>query len=118
MGEVDARGYRRLSETVVSSSKAGRWGKNRTRRMPLTLVRINKKNSGSNFHILNLQAVTMVKCRHFENEQKREATVFFNDRALVKLVGADAERLVSALEESANYPRLASGASLQHEGRH
>ena len=83
----------------------------------MTLVRINEKNSDSNFQILNLQAVTRVKCRRFENEQKREATVFFNDRVLVKLVGADAERLVSALEESADYPRLASRASLQLEGR-
>ena len=93
---------------MVSSPKAERWGENRTRRMPLTLVRINEKNSGSDFLILNLQAVTMVKCRHFEKEQKREATVFFNDRARVKWVGADAERLVSALEESADYPSLPS----------
>jgi hypothetical protein len=70
-----------------------------------------RKYSGGNFLILNLQAVTMVECRHFEKEQKRhQATVFFNDRAWVKLVGADADR-VAALEIFAGHLRLASQAS-------
>jgi uncharacterized protein YodC (DUF2158 family) len=50
--------------------------------MPMTLVRMTEKNSGGDFLILNLQAVTMVECRHFEKERKRhQATVFSNDRA-------------------------------------
>ena len=43
----------------------------------MTLVRMTEKNSGGDFLILNLQAVTMVECRHFEKERKRhQATVF------------------------------------------
>jgi hypothetical protein len=67
---------------VVSSPIAERWGKNRTWRMPLTLVRMNDKNFGGDFLVLNLQTVTMVDYRRFEREQERhQATVFFNDRA-------------------------------------
>ena len=63
----------------------------------MTLVRVNEKNSGGDFLILNLQAVSMVKCRHFENEQKRhQAMVFSHDRSWVKLmstaVGRTGER--------------------------
>ncbi len=73
----------------------------------MTLVRVNETNSGSDFLILNLQMVTRVEGRNFKDEQgKHQARVFFSDGGSVNLVGADADRVLSALEDFAGYPRI------------
>ena len=73
----------------------------------MTLVRVNETDSDSEFTILNLQLITSVECRNFDRDQdEHQATVFFSDGASVVLVGADADRTISALEDFAGYPRL------------
>jgi hypothetical protein len=73
----------------------------------VTLVRVNETDSGGEFLILNLQMVTRVECRYFGKEQeRRQATVFSSDGGSVSVVGADADRVVAALEDFAGYPRL------------
>ncbi len=73
----------------------------------MTLVRMNETDSGSNFLIVNLQMVTRVEGRNFKEEQdKHQARVFFSDGGSVNLVGADADRVIAALEDFAGYPRL------------
>ena len=73
----------------------------------MTLVRVNKSDSGSEFSVLNLQMITRAECRNCDGEQdKHQATIFFSDGASVVLVGADADRTLSALEDFAGYPRL------------
>ncbi len=72
----------------------------------MTLVRANESDSGSKFTVLNLQMITRVECRNFDRERdEHKARVFFSDGASVVLVGADADRTVSALEDFAGYPR-------------
>ena len=71
----------------------------------MTLVRVNETDSGSDFLIVNLQMVTRVKGRNFKDAQARhQARVFFSDGASVNLVGADADRVIAALEDFAGYP--------------
>jgi hypothetical protein len=73
----------------------------------MTLIRTNKADSGGDFLILNLQLVTRVEGRNFEDEQgKHQARVFFSDGGSVNLVGADADRVLSALEDFAGYARV------------
>ncbi len=73
----------------------------------MTLVRVNETDSGSDFLILNLQMVTRVEGRNFKDEQdKHQGRVFFSDGGSVNLVGADADRVIAALEDFAGYPRL------------
>ena len=73
----------------------------------MTLVRVNERDSGSDFLILNLQMVTRVEGRNFKDEQdKHQGRVFFSDGGSVNLVGADADRVIAALEDFAGYPRL------------
>jgi hypothetical protein len=72
----------------------------------MTLVRVNAASSGSEFSILNLQTITRVDCRNFSGErEKRQATVFFSDGGNVVLTGSDADRVINALEDFAQYPR-------------
>ncbi len=68
----------------------------------MTLVRVNETDSGSNFLIVNLQMVTRVEGRNYNDEQeKHQARVFFSDGGSVNLVGADADRVIAALEDFA-----------------
>ena len=71
------------------------------------MIRVNETGSGSDFLILNLQMVTRVEGRNFkEEEEKHQARVFFSDGGSVNLVGADADRVIAALEDFAGYPRI------------
>ena len=73
----------------------------------MTLVRVNETDSGNDFLIVNLQMVTRVEGRNFKVEQdKHQARVFFSDGGSVNLVGADADRVIAALEDFAGYPRI------------
>ena len=73
----------------------------------MTLVRVNEKDSGGEFTMLNLQMITRVECRSFEQEQeKHRATLFFSDGGSVVLTGLDADRTIRALEDFAGYPRF------------
>ncbi len=73
----------------------------------MTLVRVNETETGSDFLIVNLQMVTRVDCRNLEKEQeKHQARVFFSDGGSVNLLGVDADRVITALEDFAGYPRL------------
>lgn len=72
----------------------------------MTLVRVNEADSGDEFSILNLQTITRVDCRNFAGErEERRATVFFSDGGNVVLTGADADRVINALEDFMHYPR-------------
>ena len=73
----------------------------------MTLVRVNETDSGSNFLIVNLQMVTRVEGRNFKEEQgKHQARVFFSGGGSANLVGADADRVIAALEDFAGYARV------------
>ncbi len=73
----------------------------------MTLVRVNQIDSGDEYSMLNLQMITRVECRNFEQEQeKHHATVFFSDGGNVVLTGVDADRTIRALEDFAGYPRF------------
>ena len=73
----------------------------------MTLVRVNETDSGGDFLVCNLQMVTRVEGRNFKDEQdKHQARVFFSDGGSVNLVGADADRVIAALEDFAGYPRI------------
>ena len=73
----------------------------------MTLIRVNETGPGSDFLILNLQMVTRVEGRNFkEEEDKHQGRVFFSDGGSVNLVGADADRVIAALEDFAGYPRI------------
>ena len=64
------------------------------------MVRVDETDSGSDFLILNLQMVTRVEGRNFKDEQdKHQSRVFFSDGGSVNLVGADAGRVIAALED-------------------
>jgi hypothetical protein len=72
----------------------------------LTLVRVNVSDTGGESLLLNLQMVTRVECRNFDGEQDRhQAAVFTSDGGSVQLVGAEADKVVAALEDFAGYPR-------------
>jgi hypothetical protein len=72
---------------------------------PMTLVRVKETDSGS-FIVLNLQMVARVKCAGFEERQQgHRATVFFSDGGMVELAGADADRVLNAMEDFAGYHR-------------
>jgi hypothetical protein len=74
----------------------------------VTLVRVTRRlDYGGDFLVLNLQMVTRVECRNFEMvQEEHQARVFFSDGGSVNLVGADADRVISALEDFAGYPRI------------
>ena len=72
----------------------------------MTLVRVNETELGSNFLIVNLQMVTKVEARNLKEEQEKiQARVFFSDGGSINLVGADADRVIAALEDFAGYAR-------------
>jgi hypothetical protein len=71
----------------------------------MTLVRVKVTDSGGGFAVLNLRTVTRIRCSGFDGEQEEHrATVFFPDGAMMDLAGADADRVVSALEDLAGHP--------------
>ena len=71
----------------------------------MTLVRVNETDSGG-FTVLNLQMVTRAKCEGYDAAQQgHRATVFFSDGGMVELAGADADRVLNALEDFAGYHR-------------
>ena len=73
----------------------------------MTLVRVNETDSGNDFLIVNLQMLTRVEGRNFKDEQeKHQARIFFTDGGSINLVGADADRVIAALEDFAGYPRV------------
>jgi hypothetical protein len=79
------------------------------RRAIVTLVRVNESDSGSDFLILNLQMVTRMEGRNFKEEQDRhQARVFFSEGGSVNLIGTEADRVITALEDFAGYPRYTS----------
>lgn len=68
----------------------------------MTLVRVNE--SGGRFMVLNLQMVCGVECRGFSGKQEgHRARVFLASGTSVVLVGEDADKTVSALEDFAGY---------------
>jgi hypothetical protein len=82
-------------------------GDSKGRRAFVALVRVDETNSGGDFLIVNLQMVTRVEGRNFKDEQdKHQGRVFFSDGGSVNLVGADADRVIAALEDFAGYPRI------------
>ena len=71
------------------------------------MVRVDEADSGSDFLIPNLQIVTRVEGRNLKEDQdKHQGRVFFSDGGSVNLVGADADRVIAALEDFAGYPRM------------
>ncbi len=72
----------------------------------MTLLRVNAADSGGEFSILNLQTITRVDCRNFGGErEEHQATVFFSDGGNVVLTGANADRVINALVDFAQYSR-------------
>ena len=73
----------------------------------MTLVRVEETDSGGGgFTVLNLQMVARVKCTGFDGrQQEHRATVFFSDGGMVELAGTDADRVMNAMEDFANYHR-------------
>ena len=70
----------------------------------MTLVRVEETDSGGGFTILNLQMVARVKCAGFDgSQQEHRATVVFSDGGVVELVGMDADRVLNAMEDFADY---------------
>ena len=70
----------------------------------MTLMRVHE--SGGDYTLLNLRMVCGVECRGFSGEQeKHRARVFLANGASVVLVGKDADRVTSALEDTIGYPR-------------
>ena len=73
----------------------------------MTLMRVNESDSGGEFVLLNLRAVARMECHGFDGEQRRHrATIFTSGGGSVNLVGVDADRVVSALEDLAGQPSL------------
>jgi hypothetical protein len=73
----------------------------------MTLVRVNESDSSGDFVLLNLRAVARAECYGFDSEQHRHrATIFTSGGGSVQLVGADADKVVSALEDLAGQLRL------------
>ena len=70
----------------------------------MTLVHVEETDSGGGFTILNLQMVARVKCAGFDgSQQEHRATVVFSDGGMVELVGMDADRVLNAMEDFADY---------------
>ena len=71
----------------------------------MTLVRVEQTDSGGgSFTVLNLQMVARVKCAGFDgSQQEHRATVVFSDGGMVELVGMDADRVLNAMEDFADY---------------
>ena len=68
---------------------------------------MNESDSGGDFVLFNLQTVAKAECHGFDSEQHRHrATIFTSGGGSVQLVGADADKVVSALEDLAGQPRL------------
>ena len=71
----------------------------------MTLVRVEETDSGG-FTVLNLQMVARVKCAGFDgSQQEHRATVIFSDGGMMELVGTDADRVLNAMEDFADYHR-------------
>ena len=71
----------------------------------MTLVRVKENDSGS-FTVLNLQMVARAKCSGYDaGQQEHRATVIFSDGGMVELAGADADRVLNAMEDFAGYHR-------------
>ena len=71
----------------------------------MTLVRVKENDSGS-FTVLNLQMVARVRCSGYDaGQQRHRATLTFSDGGMVELVGADADRVLNAMEDFAGYHR-------------
>ena len=72
----------------------------------MTLVRVEETDSAGGFTVLNLQMVARVKCAGFDgSQQEHRATVVFSDGGMVELVGMDADRVLNAMEDFADYHR-------------
>ena len=70
----------------------------------MTLVRVEETDSAGGFTVLNLQMVARVKCAGFDgSQQEHRATVVFSDGGMVELVGMDADRVLNAMEDFADY---------------
>ena len=71
----------------------------------MTLVRVEETDAGD-FSVLNLQMVARVKCSGFDGrQQEHRASVFFADGGMVELAGTDADRVLNAMEDLADYHR-------------
>jgi hypothetical protein len=71
----------------------------------MTLVRVEETGSGG-FTVLNLQMVTRVKCAGFDGrQQEHRASVYFSDGGMEELDGTDADRVLNAMEDFADYHR-------------
>ena len=70
----------------------------------MTLVLVNEFESGGDFVLLNLRTVAKVECRGFDGGQHRHRAMVFTSGGSVQLVGADADRVISALEDFAGHP--------------
>jgi hypothetical protein len=71
----------------------------------MPLLRVEETNSGG-FTVLNLQMVTRLKCAGFDgSQQEHRASVFFADGGTVELAGTDADRVLNAMEDFADYHR-------------
>ena len=71
----------------------------------MTLVRVEETDAGD-FSVLNLQMVARVKCSGFDGrQQEHRASVFFADGGMVDLAGTDADRVLNAMEDFADYHR-------------
>jgi len=70
----------------------------------MTLVRVNESESGGDFVLLSLRTVAKVECRGFDGEQHRHRATVFTPGGSVQLVGAEADRGISALEDFAGHP--------------
>jgi hypothetical protein len=73
--------------------------------LPVTLVRVNESESGGDFVLLSLRTVSRVGCRgFFDGEQHRHRATVFTSGGSVQLFGADADGVISALEDLADHP--------------
>ena len=71
----------------------------------MTLVRVEETDAGG-FTVLNLQLVARLKCAGFDGrQQEHRASVFFSDGGVVELAGTDADRVLNAMEDFADYHR-------------
>jgi hypothetical protein len=72
--------------------------------LPVTLVRVNESESGGNFVLLSLRTVARVECCGFDGEQHRHRATVCTSGGSVQPFGADADRVISALEDLADHP--------------
>src|SRR5215208_5144601 len=102
------RGSAQFAYIGFSEVRVRAWGKGEREEeeRPMTLVRVKETDSGGGFTVLNLQMVTRVECSGYgAGQQERRATVSFSDGRMVELVGADAARVLNAMEDFAGYHR-------------